>query len=230
MTSRPTSRTDITASSTPDLTGMKIAHRGMLHDTRRFAEILGRIAGGEPCDGRRRDAIAGYLDQLCASIHHHHTIEDEVVWPILTASAGAAVDVHDLEDDHTQLEAFLATLQARIAAFSAAKPDRLGVAATDLAATLDDVHQLLGEHIADEERVVFPIVDRYVSVADWDRVEKAARAGASMRFEVPRMMRHADERELAKMKSEAGPVIRAMLALLVRSFDKREALIAGPAR
>ncbi|MCT1352084.1 hemerythrin domain-containing protein [Gordonia sp. JH63] len=229
MTSRPSARTDATAPTTPDLTGMKLAHRGMLDDTRRFADILGRIGGGELCDGRRRKAIGDYLDQLCASIHHHHTIEDEVVWPILTASAGAAVDVHDLKDDHTQLDALLAALQARTAAFTSAQADHR-VAANELAATLGDVHQLLGEHIADEERVVFPIVDRYVSVADWDRVEKAARSGASMRFEAPRMMRHADERELAKMKREAGPVIRAVLTLLVRSFDKREAIIAGPVR
>lgn len=229
MTSRPSSRTDSAASTTPDLTGMKIAHRGMLDDTRRFAEILGRIGGGEPCDGRRRNAIGDYLDQLCASIHHHHTIEDEVVWPILAASAGAAVDVHDLQDDHNQLDALLAILQARTAAFTSANAGHRS-AANELAATLDDVHQLLGEHIADEEKVVFPIVDRYVSVADWDRVEKAARRGASMRFEAPRMMRHADELELAKMKREAGPVIRAVLRLLVRSFDKREAIITGRVR
>ncbi|WP_439031059.1 hemerythrin domain-containing protein [Gordonia terrae] len=224
MADRSSTRT--TTTPVPDLTGMKIAHRGMLDDTRRFAEIVSRIAVGEPCDRRRREAIVDYLTQLNVSIHHHHTIEDEVVWPILVASAGAAIDVHDLEDDHTQLDALLGTLGARTAAFARAEAADAG-AATDLATTLDQVHQLLSEHIADEEKVVFPIVDRYVSVADWDRVEKAARKGASMRFEAPRVLRHADERELAKMKQEAGPVVRALLSLLARSFDKREAVIAG---
>jgi hemerythrin-like domain-containing protein len=227
MTDRSSSRSAV--SSAPDLTGMKIAHRGMLDDTRRFAEIVSRIAAGEPCGPRRRKAIVDYLRQLCVSIHHHHTIEDEVVWPILTASAGAAVDVHDLEDDHAQLDAVLATLDAHTTAFARAAADDT-CAATDLAATLDQAYQLLSEHIADEEEVVFPIVDRYVSVADWDRVEKAARKGSNMRFEAPRVLRHADEQELAKMKHEAGPLVRALLSLLARSFDRREAVIAGPSR
>ncbi|WP_247604584.1 hypothetical protein [Gordonia paraffinivorans] len=91
-------------------------------------------------------------------------------------------------------------------------------------------HELLAEHIAEEERAVFPIVARYVSASDWDRVEKAARTGGKMRFEAPRMLRHAEPSELAKMKKEAGPIIGALLALLVRGHDKREAIIAGPAR
>jgi hemerythrin-like domain-containing protein len=207
---------------------MKIAHRGMLDDTGRFTQIVGRIAGGEPCGQRRRGAIVDYLVQLCASIHHHHTIEDDVVWPILTASAGSAVDVHDLQDDHNQLDQLLATLKTRTAAFARDEPGT--GAAAQLADTLGHAHELLSEHIAEEEKVVFPIVERYVSAADWQRAEKAARAGASMKFEAPRMMRHADDRELAKMKKEAGSVIRAILVLLVRSFDKREAIIGGPVR
>ncbi|MHC3002994.1 hemerythrin domain-containing protein [Gordonia sp. GN26] len=228
MTSRSSSQS--TANATPDLTGMKIAHRAMLDDTRRFAEILGRIGAGEPCDDRRRRAIGDYLTQLCASIHHHHTIEDDIVWPILTASAGAAVDVRELQDDHTELEALLAVLGTHVGGFAHARSGDDTRAAGDLAETLRQTHELLAEHIADEEKVVFPIVDRYVSVTDWDRVEKAARTGGKMSFEAPRMFRHADERELAKMRKEAGPIIRAVLGLLIRSYDRREAIIAGPAR
>ncbi len=227
MTSRSSSQS--TTTSTPDLTGMKIAHRAMLDDTRRFAEILGRIGAGEPCDNRRRRAIGDYLTQLCASIHHHHTIEDEIVWPILTASAGAAVDVRELQDDHTELEALLAVLGTHVGGFARARSGDTR-AAGELAETLRQTHELLAEHIADEEKVVFPIVDRYVSVTDWDRVGKAARTGGKMSFEAPRMFRHADACELTKMRKEAGPIIRAVLGLLIRSYDKREAIIVGQAR
>ncbi|WP_312028858.1 hemerythrin domain-containing protein [Gordonia paraffinivorans] len=47
-----------------------------------------RIGAGEACGARRRRAIADYLGLLCDSIHHHHTVEDDVVWPILESSAG----------------------------------------------------------------------------------------------------------------------------------------------
>lgn len=210
----------------PDVTGMRIAHRGMLADTRRFAQITARIADGAPCAPARAAAVAQYLTLLCDSVHHHHTIEDEVVWPVLVAAAGPAVAVDELEDDHVQLDAVLGTLRQRAKAFGAATGDRRATAAA-LTETLDAAHALLSEHIAEEERVVFPIVDRYVSVRDWDRVEKAAKKGSVMSFEVPRFVKYATEEELVKLRAEAGPLIRILLSLLVRSFDKREAVIAG---
>ncbi|WP_109530767.1 MULTISPECIES: hemerythrin domain-containing protein [Nocardia] len=216
----------VTARVTPDVTGMRIAHRGMLADTARFAGIARAIAAGSVCGQRRADAIAEYVHLLCDSIHHHHSIEDDVVWPILVASAGSAIDVHELSDDHVQLEAVLATLRDRATGFRAAGVDRTRVAG-ELAVALESAHALLAEHIGEEEKIVFPVVDRYVAVADWDRVEKAAKKGGDMKFEVPRVVRYADERELAKMRAEAGVVIRLMLKVLVRAFDKREAIIAG---
>ncbi|MBH0781150.1 hemerythrin domain-containing protein [Nocardia bovistercoris] len=210
----------------PDVTGMRIAHRGMLADTRRFAEITARIAAGESCPPARAAAVAQYLTLLCDSVHHHHTIEDTVVWPVLVAAAGPAVAVDELEDDHVQLDAVLGTLRQRASAFGAADADRARAAAA-LTETLDAAHALLSEHIAEEERVVFPIVDRYVRVDDWERVEKAAKKGSKMSFEVPRFVRYATEEELVELRAGAGPLIRILLGLLVRSFDKREAVIAG---
>ncbi|MET7773786.1 hemerythrin domain-containing protein [Nocardia sp. NPDC005366] len=221
MTSTPDTATRVT----PDITGMKIAHRAMLADTRRFALIAGQIAAGSPCPQRRSAAIAEYLHLLCDSIHHHHTVEDDALWPIVIAAAGPAVDIHELEDDHVQLDAILGKLRERASAFAVAGDRRR--AATELAETLEAVHALLAEHIADEEKVVFPIIDRYVSLDDWARVEQAAKKGGNLRFEAPRMVHHADEQELAKLKAAVGPVIRLLLNVMVRSFDKREAIIAG---
>lgn len=227
VTSRPISRS--AGERAPDLTGMKVAHRAMLADTRRFTEIVHRIGAGEACGARRRRAIADYLGLLCDSIHHHHTVEDDVVWPILESSAGAAIDVRELQDDHAELEGLLGDLRNRVDAFARAREGDRRVSA-ELAEALARTHELLAEHIAEEEKAVFPIVARYVSASDWDRVEKAARSGGKMGFEAPRMLRHAEPSELAKMKKEAGPIIRALLALLMRGHDKREAIIAGPAR
>ncbi|MFI7670996.1 hemerythrin domain-containing protein [Nocardia sp. NPDC049526] len=221
MTSNP----DTITRAKPDVTGMKIAHRGMLADTRRFAQITGQVAAGSPSPPPRAAAIAEYLNLLCDSIHHHHTIEDDVLWPILIASAGHAVDVHELEDDHTQLDQLLTTLRAHATAFAVAGDKR--VAAAELAETLDTAHTLLSEHIADEEKVVFPLVDQYVSVEDWARIEKAAKQGGNLKFELPRVLQHATEPELVRLKQEAGLVIRLMVKVLVRGFDKREAIIAG---
>ncbi|WP_312029201.1 hemerythrin domain-containing protein [Gordonia paraffinivorans] len=119
MTSRPISRS--AGERAPDLTGMKVAHRAMLADTRRFTEIVHRIGAGEACGARRRRTIADYLGLLCDSIHHHHTVEDDVVWPILESSAGAAIDVRELQDDHAELEGLLGDLRNRVDAFARAR-------------------------------------------------------------------------------------------------------------
>ncbi|WP_433622356.1 hemerythrin domain-containing protein [Nocardia sp. CA-120079] len=223
MTSNPD--TAVATRVTPDVTGMRIAHRGMIADTRRFAQITAQIAAGSACPHRRVAAITEYLNLLCDSIHHHHTIEDDVLWPVLIASAGPDVDVRELEDDHIHVDELLSTLRTRAAAFAVASDKQ--AAAAELAETLETAHALLSEHIADEEKVVFPIIDEYVSLEDWARVEKAAKQGGNLKFEVPRVLQHATEPELARMKQEAGLVIRLMLKVLVRGFDKREAIIAG---
>ncbi|WP_062986803.1 hemerythrin domain-containing protein [Nocardia anaemiae] len=221
MTSNPA----VTTRVTPDVTGMKIAHRGMIADTRRFAQITARIAAGSPCPPRRAAAITEYLNLLCDSIHHHHTIEDDVLWPVLIASAGPAVDVRELEDDHIHVDELLATLRTRAAAFAVASDKQAAAAA--LAETLETAHTLLSEHIADEEKVVFPIIDEHVTLEDWARIEKAAKQGGNLKFEVPRVLQHATEPELVRMKQDAGLAIRLMLKVLVRGFNKREAIIAG---
>ncbi|WP_433714889.1 hypothetical protein ACQP2U_13065 [Nocardia sp. CA-084685] len=119
----------------------------------------------------------------------------------------------------------LATLRTRAAAFDVANDKR--AAAAELAETLETAHALLSEHIADEEKVVFPIIDAYVSLEDWKRIENAAKQGGNLKFEVPRVLQHATEPELAQLKQDAGLLIRLMLKFLVRGFDKREAIIAG---
>ncbi|MFI6778743.1 hypothetical protein [Nocardia sp. NPDC050412] len=74
---------------------------------------------------------------------------------------------------------------------------------------------------------MFPIIDEYVSLEDWKRVEKPAKHGGNLKFEVPRVLQRATEPELVRLKQEAGLVIRLWLKALVRGFDKREATIAG---
>ncbi|MFE7718485.1 hemerythrin domain-containing protein [Nocardia rhizosphaerihabitans] len=147
----------------------------MLADTARFAALAGELAAGTPCAPRRARAVADYLGLLCDSIHHHHRIEDEVLWPTLTAAAGDAVDVRELTDDHAQLDPMLAEIRAACADLVARRPDAAGV----LAERLTRLHTVLDEHIADEERTVFPIVAAYVTTAQWEKVEAAARCAVA---------------------------------------------------
>lgn len=218
--SRSTQRT-----GEPDLSGITMAHRAMTTDVGRMAELLGAVARGTHTCAHPKD-VARYLRLLCESIHHHHTVEDEVLWPIVTASAGSFVDLSELTDDHAALDPRL----DRITALAAAFQDAPGpVTAAPLAAALADLHRVVCEHIADEEREVFGVIRRHVSVPDWARVEKAAQRAGKMSFDGPRILGAATDAEHARMTAAANPLLIAFIKLMTRRHKRFERRVFAPA-
>ncbi|MEV0393776.1 hemerythrin domain-containing protein [Polymorphospora rubra] len=210
----------------PNLVAFRIVHRAMRGDARRLADTVERIARGtSPCGAARARAVAGYVDTLCDGIHHHHANEDRLLWPVLERSAGAEVDLSALSDDHSHLDPLLDQVRAGARALAAAPADR--AVAGRLATLLGTLRDLLDEHIEDEERTIFPIIDRYVSGADWRQVEDQIRKGSQIRFDLPRMERFAAPDELAELYRMAGPGLRIMVALVRPGYRRRERLIFG---
>ncbi|WP_187280637.1 hemerythrin domain-containing protein [Microbispora hainanensis] len=125
--------------------------RNDLHRLRALAEDLD--AGRRRADPARAAAVARYTEDVCAAIHHHHTSEDEVVWPVIERSAGAAVDLTDLSDDHSELDPLLARVRVTAQAFAG------GGGAGDLAAALRMLSELIDEHIEEEECRIFPVIE-----------------------------------------------------------------------
>ncbi len=141
-----------------------LIHRAMLVDAARFTVLLTDLAqAGTPIEARRAAAIRDYLVMFGIELHEHHSGEDDVAWPMITASAGAAVDLAPLSAEHTVL-ALLIDMMMRVAEAFAADP---AGHVQCLAVSLRELSGLLHEHIPDEERHVFPIISHYVSVADW---------------------------------------------------------------
>ncbi|MBU2666237.1 hemerythrin domain-containing protein [Actinoplanes bogorensis] len=207
-------------------TGLLLAHRAMLRDLDRCAELTAGLARNSPrLDRKRAAAIAGYLSDFCDSIHHHHSAEDEVLWPVLERAAGAHVDLTELTDDHAVLDPKLARIRSGAAALKAGH-----IVSAELAADLADLRDTLHEHIADEERTIVPLIKQYVSDDDWNRVEASIRKrGAAMSFEVPRVLAVCTEAELAEIRQEGGFPVAIMIKLLPLPFKRREALVFGAA-
>lgn len=206
---------------TPDLLGIQLNHRAMIADAQRLATITADIAAGRrTCDRKRADAITAYLGQLCESVHHHHHIEDTVLWPTLIAAAGDAVDLRELSDDHDQLDPLLAAVRAGCAELRIGNAEPLAVAMARL-------HEVLAEHIADEERTIFPIITGYVAPQAWDKVETAARKGSKTSFDLPRMAAVATPDELARVIADGGLPLRVMLTVFSAGLRRRERVIAG---
>ncbi|MGK5684197.1 hemerythrin domain-containing protein [Actinoplanes sp. URMC 104] len=207
--------------------GLLLAHRAMLRDLDRCAGLAAGLArSGERLDRKRATAIAGYLTDFCDSIHHHHSAEDDVLWPVLERSAGAHVDLTELTDDHAVLDPKLARIRSGAAAVATNR-----TVPAELAADLADLRDTLHEHIADEERTIVPLIKRYVSDDEWNRVEAAIRRrGAKMSFEVPRILAVSTPGELAEARREGGIPVALMIKLMPLPFKRREALVFGAGR
>jgi hemerythrin-like domain-containing protein len=205
-------------------TGLFLAHRAMLKDLDRLGDLLTRLAapaGG--LDSRRAAAIADYLDDLCESIHHHHSAEDDVLWPVLERTAGAHVDLTELSDDHAVLDPKLHRVRAGARALRAE-----GRVPAALAADFGDLRDTLHEHIADEEKTIVPLIRKYISDAEWATVEaQIRRRGAKMSFEVPRILAVATASELAGISAEGGAPVALMIRILPIPFRRRERKVFG---
>ncbi|BBY29052.1 hemerythrin domain-containing protein [Mycolicibacterium sediminis] len=214
-----------TPTDVPDVLGMRIAHRVMLRDLDRTTGVAMAMAdGGVPVTRRRTRALVRYLRLMAESIHHHHRAEDEILWPVIDQRAGALVDLTALSDDHAALGPKLEVLSAAVDRF-AADPSPRSAAVT--AARLVDVRAMLVEHVAEEERDTFPVIECYLSVADWRDVENRIRRAARMTFELPRIAAAVSSAELARLKEDAGPVIDVLLLLVRPGYRRMERAIWG---
>ncbi|MFC8043384.1 hemerythrin domain-containing protein [Nocardia sp. NPDC057353] len=205
--------------------GLLLAHRAMLRDLDRCAALAARLAG-TPLERRRATAVAAYLTDFCDSIHHHHSAEDEVLWPVLERAAGAHVDLTELSDDHAELDPKLDRIRAGAAALRETR-----TVTAELAADLADLRDTVRGHVTDEERTIVPLIRRYVSDEEWNRVEATIRKrGGKMSFEVPRILAVSTGAELDEARREGGIPVALMIKLLPVPFRRREALVFGAAR
>jgi iron-sulfur cluster repair protein YtfE (RIC family) len=204
-------------------------HRAISADLARLTTLAEQVAGGErtmSTAGARR--LGRYAHDLFACIDAHLDDEDEIVWPVVVAAAGPAVDVGPLADDHHALDPLIARAVTAIDAWGAAPadPHRAAVAST----VLRELSELIDEHIADEEREVFPILAQYVRAEDYDRCEQRIRlttAASLARFLVPWVIAVATPPERATALRRGGWRVRLTLALWERRYAARAAAVFG---
>src|SRR3954454_17013778 len=90
-----------------DLTGFRLIPRALRSGARMLADATSGIAKGEPCSRDRQRAVVQVSLSVLHEITSHHEREDDVLWPVIVASAGDAVDLDPLSDDHAELHKVL---------------------------------------------------------------------------------------------------------------------------
>ncbi|MCF3941011.1 hemerythrin domain-containing protein [Gordonia tangerina] len=104
------------------------------------------------------------------TLHHHHTGEDQWLWPLLGSRSSAAEQqtLAEMEAEHGVIDPLLAAGDAGFARLAAGADD---AARLELADTLRRTHDRLIAHLAHEETDALALVQRHLSPQEWTDLE-----------------------------------------------------------
>jgi iron-sulfur cluster repair protein YtfE (RIC family) len=150
---------------TTDTHDMIVVHRVFRREFR-LAPRLIRVV--RPGDVSRARIVGRHLTDLHQGLHHHHTNEDEVLWPLLLARVDLEAErVLLMEAQHQEIDALLQKANGIL-------PVWMSTAAADLrdelAGVYDRLLPVLMAHLSAEEDDVLPLVAEHISQAEWDQL------------------------------------------------------------
>ncbi|GAB2471860.1 hemerythrin domain-containing protein [Jatrophihabitans fulvus] len=167
------------------------------------------IRSVEHGDRLRAAMVNTHLDLLDRFLHHHHTIEDDMVWPILLDRVAGEIAplVELMEAQHATVARLLEEAQTVRGAWRTTAD---AGTAHRLADVYGRMHDALLEHLEAEERHVMPLVERALSKKEWLRIAKKAQRSMPLK-DGPRV--------LGMMAYDGDPdVVREMLGAVPGPF------------
>lgn len=166
---------------------MYLMHFGFRRDLDAFVAAAGTPAA----DRARWRAIRDRWAKFALVLHHHHTVEDQVLWPRLVERARAVGDddaigtLDAIEAEHSEIDPMLEGCSGDLDRLAdTADEDARAAFAVRIVAFRERLHR----HLAHEETDAMALVQRYLTVEDWKATDQAANKTASkeyLRFVLP---------------------------------------------
>ena len=175
---RPTTKTATGAAAE-----MKTIHSAFRRELRLAPDLLRSVEHG---DRLRAGIVGSHLDLLDRFLHHHHTIEDDMLWPKLLERVPAEI-APIVELMETQHETVAELLERTVALRAEWRKNADSSRAAELAALYARLHDALVEHLDAEEQQVMPLVEACVTAKEWGKIGKAAQRGTPLK-DGPRML------------------------------------------
>jgi hemerythrin-like domain-containing protein len=188
----------------------------MVHDVlrREFGLLPGVVASISPDEqgGDRAGTIALHIEWLVKFLHHHHSTEDNYLWPLLVQRCNQGNLTARMESEHEEVAARLDTV---LEALEVWDDERTVASRAVLEHALQELITPLSAHLRDEELHVVPLMERYLRADEVRRVveaeltrvppeETALLMGMMMYEGHPEMV----DRLLAAMPPDIGAAIR----------------------
>ena len=212
-----------TATDLIDTRDMVCVHVFLRREFRLAAGVLREVRAG---DRRRSRVVADHLEFITRFLHHHHTAEDELLWPRLLERVPdeLAPIVHLMETQHEAVDSLLQQINdllprlARIGGHRGPRPARRPIRRAV---------SRLAEHLDAEEQRLLPLAARSVTLEEWHELGKAGVA-VLPRSEMPLVLGmfqyQGDPLVVAQIAREAPPLIRSIVPLLARRAFRKHAL------
>jgi hemerythrin-like domain-containing protein len=140
---------------------------------REFGLLPALVRDAADGDGERVATVVDHLELISSILTHHHHAEDVHIWPRLverTYSEAAGI-VGIMESQHARID----KLDIRIA--EAAGNWHASASAADglvLADCLDELVEVVNEHMKVEETLALPLMGRYITAAEWQTMVQEA--------------------------------------------------------
>jgi hemerythrin-like domain-containing protein len=156
---------------TSKVPGARTREMLMVHNAlrREFGLTPALVRGVADGDRQRAETLADHIELTNMVLHHHHHAEDKSLWPNLLERCPEEIApvVHMMEAHHERIANIGTELAAAVTAWRGTGDAESG---KTLAEILDQMLPMLFEHLDVEEQQVLPLIEKYITAAEWDEM------------------------------------------------------------
>jgi hemerythrin-like domain-containing protein len=142
---------------------------------REFGLMPSLVQGVAEGDTERAGVVADHIGMIGSVLHHHHSGEDRVLWPLLLERCPEQLAplIHTMEAHHERV----ADIGGQLAKTADAWRSEADAANRDAAvALLGELLPVLKEHLGTEEERVMPLIEQHITADEWDGMVAAGAA------------------------------------------------------
>ena len=204
-----------------DTNDMVVIHRVFRREFRLLPVMITAVPAG---DARRSGMVAAHAAEIVGALHHHHQGEDDLLWPRLHERALFSDEVVTrMERQHQHLGEVLDQIDVLLPTWRQAADIASARRLAELFATGSEA---LDEHLAEEERLILPVVAQHISQAEWDELGQRGMASipkARLLVFLGYILEDATPEERTEMMKKLPPPARLAYSMIGKRKYKKEA-------
>jgi hemerythrin-like domain-containing protein len=197
---------------------IEVRDMAIIHKTFRsgYAESARLVRAASSPSPQRVAFLADHVDFGLMMLHVHHASEDELLYPLLVERVPEqAAKTEHVGHEHEQVQEALDDARAACATWRAQPSTENGEA---LAASLENLNEVLQPHLDDEEQQVVPLAAVTLTQQEWDALGEHSVA------QVPRnkrpiafgmILEPLDEADRAYMKRSLPAPVRLLYPVMI---------------